>query len=65
MSNDEYVSPHQWVMDPLKESDLDMCSNCDHPRGLHVEWPSGWTCGGDDVTVEGCDCDHFHEPEKP
>lgn len=57
-------NPHQWVQEVHKELDMDMCAECDHPRFLHVEWPSGTTCGGDDVTVEGCDCDTFTEGEK-
>lgn len=47
---------------PLQESDLDVCSNCNHLRGQHQDWPSGVTCSGlDDVTVEHdeCPCGEF------
>lgn len=58
----EYHQPFPHA--PLQESDLDMCSGCNHPRALHAQWPSGPTCSGfDDVTIEhdDCLCDGFKE----
>lgn len=51
----------------LTESDLDICSECGHLRGLHVDLGSLQACTAlDEVTVErdACECDSFKEEES-